>query len=1382
MNKFSKGDKSAVFAFRKFATLIEVTILVSLLISGGILIVRAGKVPKAPAARQASTAPAAAFTPGNLVVYRVGDGGGALSGNAAAVFLDEYTTGGTLVQSIAMPTAVNGSNKRLTASGTATSEGFLTRSVDGNYLIVPGYDTNVGTASITTSTSATINRVIGRIDAAGNVDTTTALTDGISGGNPRGATSTNGTDLWISGTSSGGGIRYTTFGATTSTALNTTVTNLRASNIFGSQLYVTSASGTTRLVAVGTGTPTTSGQTLNALTGLDSTTLTGPYAFFFAQLGAGPGNDTVYIADEGASLIKKFCLVGGTWAAKGTVASTAVRALTGVVSGSNVTLYVENNGSTLSSLTDTSGFNANLTGSLSTIATAGTNKAFRGVALAPAPSNQPTNPSGSGAANPNVVVPGGSTVLTVSVTPGTNPASTGLAVTGDLTSIGGSSTQQFFDDGTNGDDTPGDNIFSFDATVPGNTTLGGKIIPFTITDAQARNGGGNITLTAQSASGSTLIHDIQGPTCNTPNCVTISPFNAQVVTTSGIVTATKSNGFFIQTPANAVDSDPTTSEGIFVFTSSAPPAAAAVGNLVTVTGTVSEFRPSSDPNSPPETELTGPTVGVVSTSNPLPAAVTLTTTDLNPNSFENIEKYEGMRVHVDSLTVCGPTEGSVNEPNATSTSFGTFYGVITGTALPFVEPGIQLPDPVPTPSPSGTPAPNVPRFDTNPEHLRINSVAQPGAIDIEASVGAVVTNVTGPLDFQFRSYMIDIDPSPAPGVTPGMSAIAVPTPTANEFTVGNFNMERFFDTVNDGNGAPVLTATAFNNRLNKGSLAIRNMLRSPDILGVEEIENIGALTSLATKINNDEFAASGNNPNYHAYLVEGNDVGGIDVGFLVKESRVTTVDVTQFGKTTTYIDPSGNSAILNDRPPLVLRATLPRTGGGTQPVTVIVNHLRSLSGINGTDGPRIRLKRKAQAEYLANLIQARQVADPTENIISVGDYNAFSVNDGFVDVMATIRGTPTPADQVVLASSDLVNPDLTPLLDTLSASARYSYTFDGNHQAIDHQLINGQLARRFNRFAVAHFDAEFPDSLRNDPNRPERISDHDAEVSYYDLSANTRQKTRADFTGDRTTDVSVFRSSDGTWSVLDNSGTVTSSRQWGMASDKLVPGDYDGDFKTDFAVFRPSEGNWYIINSSSGAFSVTGWGTGGDIPVPGDYDRDNKTDLAVFRPSEGNWYILNSSGGSITVRNWGASSDIPVPGDYDGDGKTDVAVYRPSEGNWYIVNSATGTSTIQSWGNSSDNLVPADYDGDGKTDIAIFRPSEGNWYILNSGGGVTVRGWGAASDKLVPADYDGDGKTDIAVYRPSEGNWYVIRSSDGGVSLMNSDSTGDVPIPSALIP
>jgi len=62
---------------------------------------------------------------------------------------------------------------------------FLARSSDGNFIVLSGYDAaayhrrsrNVPHLQLSIG-------VIGRVDAAGNVDTTTALTDAISGGNP----------------------------------------------------------------------------------------------------------------------------------------------------------------------------------------------------------------------------------------------------------------------------------------------------------------------------------------------------------------------------------------------------------------------------------------------------------------------------------------------------------------------------------------------------------------------------------------------------------------------------------------------------------------------------------------------------------------------------------------------------------------------------------------------------------------------------------------------------------------------------------------------------------------------------------------------------------------------------------------------------------------------------------------------------------------------------------------------------------------------------------------------------------------------------------------------------------------------------------------------
>lgn len=344
--------------------------------------------PVAAAAPVAAPAPVfapqpsfAAFTAGNFVVYRVGNGASALSAAAAPVFLDEYTASGTLVQSIAMPIADSGANQTLTSAGSSTTEGFLTRSADGRFLLLGGYDAAPGTAALSGTTAAAVNRVVARIDAAGNVDTTTTLGTAFSGGNIRGVASTNGTDIWAVGSNTG--VVYTTFGATSSTVIANNATNLRSVNIFDGQLYTSSGAGTLRLDTVGTGTPTTTGQTITALPGVSITATINGY--FFADLSAAvAGVDTLYIADEASGAgLTKYSLVGGAWTLNGTIVAPTLRGLTGSVSGTNVSLIVSN-ATTISAFTDTSGYNGALTGSLTSIVTAGTNTAFRGVALAPA--------------------------------------------------------------------------------------------------------------------------------------------------------------------------------------------------------------------------------------------------------------------------------------------------------------------------------------------------------------------------------------------------------------------------------------------------------------------------------------------------------------------------------------------------------------------------------------------------------------------------------------------------------------------------------------------------------------------------------------------------------------------------------------------------------------------------------------------------------------------------------------------------------------------------------------------------------------------------------------------------------------------------------------
>jgi beta-lactamase superfamily II metal-dependent hydrolase len=328
----------------------------------------------------AGSATAAAFTAGNIVVYRVDGNGAALNGSGTAVFLDEYTPAGSLVQSVALPNT--GSSGRLVAIGNATTEGFMSRSQDGQYLIVPGYDALVGAA--TPAASMTIPRAIARVDFSGAINATTTYVDAASPGNLRSATSDDGTRFWTSGSTQGA--RTIVLGASTATVISSTATNMRQIGIFGSQLYIGSGAGTVRMATVGTGLPTTTGQTMTQLPGLPTATAA-INSFFFADLSAGvAGVDTLYLCDETAGQIQKWTLAAGTWTQTGSVVLATARGLTGTVAGSNVTLYATGGGAgtPIVSITDTSGYNAALTGTVSTVvATAGTNKAFRGIAMAP---------------------------------------------------------------------------------------------------------------------------------------------------------------------------------------------------------------------------------------------------------------------------------------------------------------------------------------------------------------------------------------------------------------------------------------------------------------------------------------------------------------------------------------------------------------------------------------------------------------------------------------------------------------------------------------------------------------------------------------------------------------------------------------------------------------------------------------------------------------------------------------------------------------------------------------------------------------------------------------------------------------------------------------
>ena len=112
-----------------------------------------------------------------------------------------------------------------------------------------------------------------------------------------------------------------------------------------------------------------------------------------------------------------------------------------------------------------------------------------------APTAAASNPAAVGAASPATVAPGHTTLLTIGVTAGTAPTSTGIFVSCNLSSIGGSFMQLLADDGTAGDDRAGDLVFSYRATVDPGAALGPRSLPCVVSDAQGRATTPQIALT-----------------------------------------------------------------------------------------------------------------------------------------------------------------------------------------------------------------------------------------------------------------------------------------------------------------------------------------------------------------------------------------------------------------------------------------------------------------------------------------------------------------------------------------------------------------------------------------------------------------------------------------------------------------------------------------------------------------------------------------------------------------------------------------------------------------------------------------------------------------------------------------------------------------------
>lgn len=368
------------------------------------------------------------LTPGNLVVVRVGDGTSALSNASTAVFLDEYTPSGTLVQSIPLPTSLSGSNHALTLSGTASTEGAIALSPNGQYLSFAGYDTSVGYAGVA---SGITNRTIARVGANGVINTSTGYLAGSAyvNGNFRSAVTNDGNEFWTSGTGGNtGGVWYIPFGSFTNAAtqLNTTGSSIRVVDIYNGQLYYSTNTATQGIYKEGSGLPTSFGQTASILPGLPTLdSLSSPFAFLFLDENPSvAGVDVLYVIDDNANAPKggiyKYSLVGGTWVTNGNSPNAnSLRGITGYNICSGTRLYLSGpNG--IYTFFDSTGYNQNINGAYTQIVTGTANTSIKGIAFTAgttpytalaASVSSAANVSCNGSANGsiNISVSGGST-------------------------------------------------------------------------------------------------------------------------------------------------------------------------------------------------------------------------------------------------------------------------------------------------------------------------------------------------------------------------------------------------------------------------------------------------------------------------------------------------------------------------------------------------------------------------------------------------------------------------------------------------------------------------------------------------------------------------------------------------------------------------------------------------------------------------------------------------------------------------------------------------------------------------------------------------------------------------------------------------------------
>jgi uncharacterized protein len=559
----------------------------------------------------------------------------------------------------------------------------------------------------------------------------------------------------------------------------------------------------------------------------------------------------------------------------------------------------------------------------------------------------------------------------------------------------------------------------------------------------------------------------------------LSPLAGRTISVTGVVTAERPNSFTLQDAVG--DANIATSDAILVFATGVG-GSVAVGDAVTVTGLVTEFRPGGAASANlTTTEITNPTVtpggpGVAISETGIgpggrvpPTSVidndatgdveTSGSFDAATDGIDFWESLEAMLLRVDNPVVVGPRN-----------DFGEIWVLAqdgAGTGVRTIRDGIVI-------SPG----------DFNPERIQLDDEIVPGGTPT-ANVGDhFTTAAVGVLDYNFGNYEILVT-SALTRVDGGLEREVARPSTADELTVASFNVENL-----SPNDTPAKFA-----RL--ASLIVNN-LRAPDIVGVQEIQDNDGTTNSTVTSATQTFqlliaAIQGaGGPTYQFRQIDpvddqdgGAPGGNIRVGFLFRTDRGLSFVDRPGGTSTTANAVTGknNNVQLRYSPGRIAPASGAWTASRkplaaefvfrSKTIFVIANHFNSKGGdqpLFGRFQPPVRTteaQRHQQAQLVNDFVDEILGAFKNARVIVLGDLNDFE----FSQTLEILEGGGTLAN----------------LMDRLPKAERYSYVFEGNSQVLDQMLVSGKLDKAQTTYDVVRVNAEFAD----------QASDHDPQVARF---------------------------------------------------------------------------------------------------------------------------------------------------------------------------------------------------------------------------------------------------------------------------------------------